>query len=260
VIFFVKDNTLDDKQGATSLRTLERGLDILYCFSNNTTNLSLTELAAMTSLNPSTAFRILATLEKRNYINRNAETKKYQLGSQVFCLFSPSVESLDLRTIAAPYLQHLHSLSNESVCLYVALDNHRVCLDRIETTHPLRRVIHIGDRLSLTKGAGGKVLLAWMSESERQKHGITESSISPNELDKIKQDGFYLSIGEREEGVAAIAAPLFNASGHIIAALSISVPTVRFTQEVIEKMTPLIIKSANDISLELGYKKSTTNQ
>ncbi|SFM12955.1 IclR family transcriptional regulator [Pelosinus propionicus] len=256
----MKDNIIDDKQGTTSLRTLERGLDILDCFCHSNTKLSLSELAATTGLNPSTAFRILATLEKRNYINRNPETKKYQLGSQFYCLFSPSLDSLDLRTIAAPHLQHLFSLSNESVCLYVVLDNHRVCLDRIETTHPLRRVIHVGDRLSLTKGAGGKVLLAWMTENQRQKYGITDSSLSPNELDIIKQKGFSSSLAEREEGVAAIAAPIFNANEEIIAALSMSGPTVRFTQEVIGKMIPLVIKTANDISLDLGYKNKFTPQ
>lgn len=249
------NNTLDDKQSATSLRTLERGLDILNCFCHSTTNLSLTELAASTGLNASTAFRILATLEKRNYITRNPETKKYHLGPQILCLFAPSVESLDLRAVAAPHLQNLHSLSNESVCLYVAMNNHRVCLDRIETTHPLRRVINIGDRLSLTKGAGGKVLLAWMSEREQQQE-IASSQITTAELEKIKQTGFAVSIGERDEGVAAIAAPIFDVSGQISAALSMSGPTVRFTQEVIEKMIPLVVKTAKDISSALGYQEA----
>jgi len=245
---------VDDKQGTTSLRTLERGLDILDCFHHSTTQLSLTELAAITGLNASTVFRILATLEKRNYVNRNPITKRYQLGSQIFCLFSPSSDSLDLRTIAAPHLQHLYSLSNESVCLYVVLDKHRVCLDRIETTHPLRRVIHVGDRLSLTKGAGGKVLLAWMSEKEQQDNGLLDYAMATEELSKIRHCGFAVSIGEREEGVAAIAAPLFNANGQIIAALSMSGPTVRLTQQLIEQMIPLVVKTAKDISLALGYR------
>lgn len=249
----MKNNTLDDTQNTTSLRTLERGLDILNCFSHGTTNLSLTELAAITGLNPSTTFRILATLEKCNYITRNPETKKYQLGSQIFCLFAPSLESLDLRSVASPYLQRLYNFSNESICLYVARNNHRVCLDRIETTHSLRRVVNIGDRLSLTKGAGGKLLLAWMSEKE-QLHEISDGEITTTELAKIKQLGFATSAGEREAGVAAIAAPIFDASGQLTAALSMSGPTVRFTQELIEKMIPQVIKTAKDISSALGYQ------
>ena len=250
----MENSTLNDTQNTTSLRTLERGLDILNCFSHGTTNLSLTELAAITGLNPSTTFRILATLEKCNYINRNPETKKYKLGPQIFCLFTPSLESMNLRFIASPHLQLLYNLSNESICLYVALNNKRVCLDRIETTHPLRRVLHVGDRLPLTKGAGGKILLAWMSEKDLQQNGVLDSQIATTELSKIKQAGFTVSIGEREEGVAAIAAPIFDANGQVTAALSMSGPTVRFTQELIEEMIPQVVKTAKDISLALGFQ------
>ena len=133
-------------------------------------------------------------------------------------------------------------------------DNHRVCLDRIETTHPLRRVLHVGDRLPLTKGAGGKILLAWMSEKEKQQNGVLDSQIVTTELIKIKQTGFAVSNGEREEGVAAIAAPIFKASGQLTAALSMSGPTVRFTQELIDKMIPHVVKTAKDISSALGYQ------
>lgn len=250
----MKETATDDKQSTPSLRTLERGLDVLDCFCQGVTRLSLTEIAAKTGLNPSTAFRILATLENRSYISRNAETKKYQLGSQVLRLLSPSMESFDLRSVAAPYLRQLYDQSNESVSLYVVLDGHRVCLDRIETTHPLRRVIHIGDRLPLTRGAAGKVLLAWMPDVKKEASKIPRSSISSAELEKIKQQHFSVSIGEREEGVVAIATPVFDANGEVVAALSMSGPTVRFTSEFIDAMIPLIIKAGEQFSLALGYQ------
>ena len=250
----MKEDTIDDKQTTTSLRTLERGLDVLDCFCQGVTRLSLTEIAAKTGLNPSTAFRILATLENRNYISRSAETKKYHLGSQILRLFPPSLESFDLRSIAAPYLQQLNNQSTESVSLYVVLDSHRVCLDRIETSHPLRRVIHIGDRLPLTRGAAGKVLLAWLPADEKAAFLTKDPSVSIEELETIKRQNVSVSIGEREAGVAAIATPIFDANGQVVAALSMSGPTVRFTPEFVDSMIPLTIETGKQISQALGYQ------
>lgn len=246
---------IDTKQSGTSLRTLERGLDVLDCFRHDSARLSLTEISAKIGLNPSTTFRILATLEGRNYIKRDSETKKYQLGSQILYLLSPSLEAFDLRPIALPYMQQLHDIYNESVTLYVMLDGYRVCLDRIETTHGLRRVINIGDRLPLTRGAGGKVLLAWLPEHQRNKLWSADPAIPLEQLEQVRQEGFACSISEREEGVAAIAAPIFDATGQVIAALSIAVPTVRITPEAIQAMIPDVVKTAENISLALGWKK-----
>ena len=247
------NNTEDNKQNAVSLRTLERGLDVLDCFCQGTTKLSLTEISVRIGLNPSTTSRILSTLEMRNYISRSPETKRYQLGSQVFSLLVPSIEAQDLRSIAAPHMLTLYNLCNESVSLYVVLDGCRVCLDRIETTHSLRRVINVGDRLSLSKGAGGKILLAWMSAAEKQQQGIDVAPLT-EELEKCKRAGYAVSIGEREEGVAAIAAPIFSANGEVIAAIGLSGPTIRFTVDFIQKIVPHVVTAAKGISANLGYK------
>lgn len=246
-------HTEDSKQSVVALRTLERGLDVLDCFCHGTTNLSLTEISSRIGLNPSTTSRILSTLEMRNYITRNSETRKYQLGSQVLSLSVPSVESSDLRSIAAPHMQTLYNLCNESVSLYVVLDGWRVVLDRIETTHPLRRVINIGDRLSLSKGAGGKVLLAWMTAAEKVQHGFDSLELA-EELERCRSQGFSVSLGEREVGVGAIAAPIFAANGQVIAALGLSGPTVRFTYDFISKMIPHVKVTAELISTDLGYR------
>jgi DNA-binding IclR family transcriptional regulator len=250
----VNDFTADDKQKPVSLRTLERGLDVLDCFCQGSAKLSLTDVTALTGLNPSTAYRIFATLEKRNYLKRDPETKKYQLGPQLFRLFLPSLEASDLRGIAKPYMQKLYDICNESVSLYVALGEYRLCLERIETTHALRRVINVGERLPIHKGAGGKALLAWMPEKQLSKLIDDKLVISVDELVKIRHQGYAVSVGERELGVAAIAAPIFDAGGHVIASLSASAPEIRFTPDVLKETIPLVIQTAEQISLALGYK------
>ncbi len=244
----------DEKQTPVSLRTLERGLDVLDCFCQGSSKLSLTEVTTLTGLNPSTAHRIFATLEKRNYLKRDPETKKYQLGPQLFRLFLPSLEASDLRSIAKPHMQQLFDSSNESVSLYVALGEYRLCMERIETTHALRRVINVGERLPINKGAGGKALLAWMPEKQLKLLLANNIAIPLDELAAIRHRGYAISIGEREQGVAAIAAPIFDASGQIIASLAIAAPEIRFTADVIKNTVPLVVRTAEQISSALGYK------
>ena len=247
----------EEKAAAPSLRTLERGLDVLDCFCQGETKMSLTEIAARIQLQPSTTSRILATLEKRNYILRERETKKYLMGTQLLCLLRQSAESLDLNRIAAPYMRRFFEKYNESVTLYVVRDGHRVCIDRIETTHGLRRVVNIGDRLPLTRGASGKVLLAWLPERQKKEIWAADPVVSLPELEQIVRQGYAFSAGEREEGVGAVSAPIFDAVGQVVASLAIAGPTVRLTKKKLEGMIPMLLKTAAEISQALGYKKES---
>jgi IclR family transcriptional regulator, KDG regulon repressor len=251
----LKENNIDGKQVSSSLRTLERGLDVLDCFCRGTAKLTLTDITDLTGLNPSTAFRILATLEKRDYLKRDAETKKYQLGTQVLSLILPSLEAYDLRSIAKPYMQELFDTSNESVSLYLPLGEYRLCLERIETTYALRRVINIGERLPINKGAGGKALLAWMAEDKLKQLMKKGLEIPSGDLKKIRERGYAMSVGEREKGVSAVAAPLFDSGGKIVASLSIAAPEIRFSREIMDRTAPLVVRAAEQISAALGYKK-----
>lgn len=245
---------LDDTAStAPGLRTLERGLDVLDLFCHGANRLSLTEIAAQINLTPSTTSRILYTLQLRGYLSRDEETKKFVIGSQALRLTTSSFRTFDLRKIAAPILHKLHEQYNESLSLYIVLDGHRVCIDRIETTHALRHVVSIGDRLPLTRGAGGKVLLAWMPEKERMDILATDSSVSASELETIRKQGFALSLGERDPGVSAVAAPVFDASGHLQCALALAGPFSRLSRSDLEKMTPDIVTAANQISAALGH-------
>lgn len=245
----------DTAQTASGLRTLERGLDVLDLFGHGAVRLSLTEIADKISLSPSTASRLLHTLLLRGYLSRDEETKKYIIGSQALRLTASSFRTFDLRPLAAPVLRMLAEKYNESLSLYVVLDGSRVCIDRIETTHALRHVVNIGDRLPLARGAGGKALLAWIPEEERKKIIPPEENLPSSELARIQKQGFAISMGERDQGVGAIAAPVFDAEGRLQCSLSLSAPIVRFNREAFERIAPDIVNAASQISAALGYKK-----
>lgn len=138
-----------------SVKVIERALKMLNCFTKEKLSLSLVEIAREIDLPPSTTSRILATLEKYNYLYRDEETQRYFLGPSIARLGTLCYSHMDFRRIAVPYMVQLRELYNESVGLYVPNKGYRVCIERIESTHPLKRILNIGDRLPLTRGASG---------------------------------------------------------------------------------------------------------
>jgi DNA-binding IclR family transcriptional regulator len=167
-------------------------------------------------------------------------------------LVSASFQPFDIRPVAAPYLRRLHDRFNESVTLYIAVGEERICLDRIETTHPLRRIISIGDRLPLTRGAGGKALLAWLPAEAQKKLLVTDPSVTQEMIGLIRKQGYVVSEGERELGVGAVAAPVFGSNGRLVAAMSIAAPTVRLTKGIISEMIPDLLAATKELSAKLG--------
>ena len=147
-----------------SVRSVDRALNIMDCFTREHPRLSLNEISKMLNLSPSTVSRIIATLENRNYLRRDPQSLLYSLGYRLTNLGAICLETSDLREIARPHLVELRDYYNESVGLYVLNKGQRVCADCVQSTQSLRRVIEVGTQKPLTRGASGKLLLAYMEE------------------------------------------------------------------------------------------------
>ena len=107
----------------------------------------------------------------------------------------------------------------------------------------------------MTRGASGKVLLAWLPEEQRKVIWQTDPAVPYKEFDQIRLQGFATSISERDEGVAAVSAPIFDGQEQMVAALAIAIPTVRLAEETIPRMIPSVMETAKEISIALGYKR-----
>lgn len=238
----------------SNVRAVDRAVDILNCFNENQLELTLTEISREIGLARSTTLRILSTLEKNTFLTRDEETNKYSLGSKIAHLGLLCFSNMDFRKIARPYMVRLRALYNESVSLYIIEGNYRVCVERVESTQALRRVINIGDRLVLTRGASGRLLLAYMEKEKKREILERDPYTSEEELDMLRQLGYAVSKGEREEGVTSIAAPVFNAQNKIITALTISGPSIRFSDEELPERINKLKEYAEKISYDLGCR------
>ncbi|MED4628592.1 IclR family transcriptional regulator [Bacillus sp. FSL K6-4563] len=242
----------------SGLRTVQRALDILYCFSEERQELTLTDISKEMNLAMSTTTRLLKALEMNHFVEKNPDTMKYRLGQRLYLLGYIAGKSIKLRELAKPLMYALRDETKETVNLYVLDATSRVCIEQAEGLQSIRHLVKVGEKLPLYAGAGGKVLLAFQSEEFQQK-------VLASEADHVMRDDWQkeckhildtytsCSIDEREVGSAAVAAPVFNIHGEVKACLSISGPTQRFTEEVIPQLQQKVKEQAQRLSEQLGY-------
>ncbi|MCY7707752.1 IclR family transcriptional regulator [Bacillus safensis] len=242
----------------SGLRTVQRALDILSCFSEERQELTLTDISKEMNLAMSTTTRLLKALEMNHFVEKNQETMKYRLGQRLYLLGYIAGKSIQLRELAKPLMYALRDETKETVNLYVLDSTSRVCIEQAEGLQSIRHLVKIGEKLPLYAGAGGKVLLAFQSEEFQQKVFAAEAyhvmgDDWKKERKHILDTYTSCSIDEREVGSAAVAAPIFNIHGEVKACLSISGPTHRFTEEVIPQLQQKVKEQAQRLSEQLGY-------
>lgn len=230
-------------------QSLDRTLDILECFTVSNPKIGLSELARAVALPKATVYRIAETLLDRGYLIKDQKDQSYQLGYKVLNLSNVMLSHLDYRQIALPYMKQIKEETNESITLYIALNSkQRLCVERVQSTNGLSRIVNVGDVFPIERGAPGKVLLAYQDPASLGP----DCAVPADELEKIRRQGYAISYAEREQGVSAVAAPILNQYGQIVAALSISGPSFRYENENMKKFIQLIQSVARNISRSLG--------
>lgn len=238
------------EDGKSNVRAVERALDILLCFTTDS-DLPMTEIAERVGLHKSTVHRMLATLEDKGFLERDRSSERYRLGMRIWELSAHRSRSGDPAVICLPEMERLRDTLGETVSLYVRDGNERIRIQAVQSNQAIRRVAPVGVRLPLYVGASSKVLIAFAEPSLAQLMMAAESlppSIDAQsfreQLEEIRRNGYATSMEEREPGAAAVSAPVFDRSGRLAAALSVSGPAARFTTDIIREQAALVIQSA----------------
>jgi DNA-binding IclR family transcriptional regulator len=246
-------------------KTMQRMIAILDCFSSDQPELGVREIARQIGFSRSTTGRLLQGLKELNLLQQNPGTLAYSLGGKVLAWAGVYLSRLDVRDVALPAMQELHRITRETISLYVMEGNERVCVERLESPQNVRIVARVGRRIPLYAGSAGKVFLAYLPLErckavlrETPPTAITDFTIVNreklmDELAKIRTQGYSVSFGEWTADAAGVAAPIFGTRGEVIAAVTISGPIARFTEEVVQRYTPDITRMAASISREMGF-------
>lgn len=237
----------------TTTRAAERALDILLCFVGQE-ELAMMEIVEKTELSKSTVFRLLATLEAKGFIKRDSETEKYSLGFRIWELANHINRSDDPAILFLPEMERLRDEIDETVSLYVRDGLERVRIQAVESQQAIRRVAPIGVRLPLSVGASSKVIVAFTDGELLEKvladpmwpSGI-DRDLYIKQLKEIREQGYAISVEEREAGTAAVSVPIHNRKGHLVAALVLSGPISRMNEEQMVLYVPRLMKAADEM-------------
>lgn len=250
------------------IQSVSHALDLLEQFHDEVDELGVTELSKRLKLHKNNVFRLLATLESRGYMEQNKVTENYRLGLKTLELGQTFVKQMGLLRQSRPVLECLVRECNETSYIAIIKDFDIIYLDVVETDLTVRVVPRVGARLPAYCTAAGKVQLAYMSEEELDQYfpakelkGYTPNTIInagelKKHLKKIAEQGYAIDNEELDIGVRCVGSPIRDYTRRIVGAVSVSGPSMRLSQERIDKeLVPLVKKAAEEISFKLGYHK-----
>jgi DNA-binding IclR family transcriptional regulator len=206
---------------------------------------SLAQLVQTTGLARPTAHRLAVALEHHRMVHRDTQGR-FILGPRLAELAAAAGEDR-LLAIAQPILTQLRDLTGESAQLYRRQGDVRVCVAAAERMSGLRDTVPVGSALPMTAGSAAQILLAW-EEPDRLHRGLRGAKFTATTLASVRRRGWAQSVGEREQGVASVSAPIRGTGGRVIAAISVSGPIERLTRAPGRMHAPPVLAAAEKIS------------
>lgn len=246
------------------IQSVNRAIKILDFVSANHM-VRLADISRGVGLNKSTAHGIVSTLEEMGCLRQDQSTGRYALGLKLFEFGQAVLANMDIRAVAMPYLLELSKKYEETVHLAVLSGDEVIYIDKVDSPRSIRIVSMIGGRNPAYCTGVGKVLLAGLADDKlsRLLKRIRFKSITPNtitnakaltdHIQKIRRDGYATDNGEIEEGLSCFAAPVRNHLGAVIAAISLSGPTLRLINDNSANLIADVVDCAQAISAQFGF-------
>ena len=226
---------------------------------------SLDELAETVGVHKTTVLRLLRTLEDDRFVYRDA-AYRYHLGAGLFALSSRALEQRPVRAAASRHLAALNRETGHTVHLAAYEGDEVVYIDKYDSRHPVRMYSRIGLRARLHCTAVAKVLLAGLPVRERRAvaetieyealtpHTLTTPEELLAELARVAEQGYAVDRGEHETFINCVAAPIRDASGRVVAAVSVSVPDVLLDFDQVLALLPRVRQTAAAVSADCGWR------
>jgi DNA-binding IclR family transcriptional regulator len=248
------------------VRTLAKGLRVLESLAKTgSRGIGLGELSNRLNVHKVTVHRFLLTLQTLGYVVQDAETDRYHLGVKVLDLASTFLADLELRDVARPFLEDLSRSTRETVHTVMLDCDEVVTIDRIEGEHPIVLRTQVGARRPMHCTATGKSMLAFLPEEDIGRilgsglprltpQTVTDATVLQAVLQEVRLRGFALDNEEYAEGIRCAAAPVFDHTGRVVGAISLSVPVMRSSMEQLTAWAELVRSASARVSQRLGFR------
>lgn len=260
ISIMVKSSAENNGGSQSGLLVLGKISSLLDAFSMHEPVLTLADLREATGLPASTVQRLAVNLAHQGFLDREGDA--YRIGLRMAYWAAPATRGVEILDVIRPLLSQLRDRTGETACLFRSEQRYRVCIGIAETRHALRREMHLGKILPLHAGSAGHVLLAYEESLMREVLAnplepitgatITDSDGLKEAVDRTRIDGFAITTGERESGASGLSAPVFDSSGDVVTALTISGPSLRMSREVCEGWVEVLLEKAEQMTRLVG--------
>ncbi len=243
------------------IQVLAKGLAVISLFDVLRPEWTVEEISEATGFPRMTVYRLVKTMESLGFLVCDP-TNRYHLGPGLMAAGRLlSERNADLVKVARPYIEDLASRTQEMVTLAVEVDGVPVEIDEIFTSRPFTRPHAIGRIFGYTNTAHGKVFMASMSPTEREKirfevttpQSIVDREILYAELERVLEEGVSYNYQERDIGICAVAAPVRDQAGKVVASMAVLAPPGRFAVEQRESHAEAVKATAASLSAFLGF-------
>jgi DNA-binding IclR family transcriptional regulator len=254
------------KEVSYFIKSVNNALELLEQFNVDSDELGVTELSKRLNLHKNKVFRLLATLETKGYIEQNNTRENYRLGLKSLELGQAFIKQLGFVRSAKPFLKEIVEKCNETAYLGIIRQNSSLYVDVEEANQIVKVVNRVGCRLPIHCTAIGKAQVAYASEEELEKLGILDNMerFTPNtivdkakfmkHLKEVTRQGYALDNEEYDLGVKCIGVPLRDYTGRVVGGISVSSPSFRMTDELLEaEIIPIVKRVGENASKTLGF-------
>jgi DNA-binding IclR family transcriptional regulator len=256
-------NSCEEK---TTVLSVERALNVIdILVEGKGRPKGVTEISKELGLVKGTVCKLISTLEKKGYVQRDSESDKYRLGLKFMEIGSIVKNSLELRSLAEPFLKDLEEITKRTVHMALLVDSEIVYIDKVESRQSIRMASYVGQRSFIHSTSLGKAICAYLPEEEVGKFlkakgmpKFTANTITTVEgflehLDIVRARGYAVDENENEESIRCVAAPIFDYSGRPVAAISVSGTVTQVSKDILEQIAAKVVQEATNISRKMGY-------
>ena len=260
----LKSVDLEESVKSGAVQSVDRALLLLEALGEDEEGYRLTDLAIRTGLSPSTAHRLLTTLEKRRFVAFDQSDNMWHVGRQAFAIGAAFVRRRNFVAPALPFLRSLRDLTHETANLGIVDDGEVIVLTQVESREIMRAITRVGGRAPMAASGIGKAILATYADEDVvaviQRHGmkrLTPKSIARagelrDALERVRRDGYAVDDEEFLIGLRCVAAVVYNDQGEALAGVSVSGLASRVPRERIPELGRLVRETAREMTLALG--------
>src|SRR3984957_855146 len=256
----------EEEDGAKSgaVQSVDRAMLLLEALGEDEEGYRLTDLAIRTGLSPSTAHRLLTTLEKRRFVEFDQSDNMWHVGRQAFAIGSAFIRRRNFVAPALPFLRRLRDLTHETANLGIVEEGEVIVLTQVESREIMRAITRVGGRAPMVTSGIGKAILATYADEDVaaiiRRHGMKrltpQSVVRAGELrdalEAIRRDGYAVDDQEFLTGLRCVAAVVYNDQAEALAAISVSGLASRVPPERVPELGRLVRETAKELTLALG--------